>query len=154
MKRLERFCLRGCAYTVLLLSAFYLFAALTETVGQFMPTGRFFLIMLFGFIISLAELVYEQLKFKFIVRGLIHYAILLCFFFIVFVLSGNLVIKGAATVFAAVIIFTLLYFAVYAIVHFSGKGISELDRKLDKKSNADKAKKRTNKKTYTPRFKD
>jgi fatty acid desaturase len=119
-----------------------------------MPTGRFFLIMLFGFIISLAELVYEELKFKFIVRGLIHYAILLCFFFIVFVLSGNLVIKGAATVFAAVIIFTLLYFAVYAIVHFSGKVISELDRKLDKKSNADKAKKQTNKKTYTPRFKD
>lgn len=155
MKRLERFCLRGCAYTVLLLSIFYLFAALSGTVGQFMPTGRFFLIMLFGFIISLAELIYEKINLKFFLRGLIHYAILLCCFFIVFVISGNLQIKGAGTVFAAFFLFTALYFAIYAIVHFSGKGIRKLDDKLDKREKTEKNPQKNSKNSsYTPRFED
>ena len=154
MKRFERFCLRGCAYTVLLLFLFYVFAALTKTTGQFMPTGRFFLILLFGFIISGAEFVYEEINLKIFLKGLIHYSILLCCFFIVFVSSGNLVIKGVGTVFAAYFLFTALYFAVFVLVHFTSIAIGKVDKQLDKKGKSNKVKSKESKSTYTPRFKD
>ncbi len=150
MKNLERILLKGCAYTVLLLCCFYLFASLANLEGHYMPAGRFFTLLLFGFIISVSELLYNLFNFKKWLRGLLHYLILLSSFFIVFIISGNLVVRGPATVFIAIIIFTLLYFVILFTVHILSLGISKADSKkpVMAKNKSDK------KSEYIPRYKD
>ena len=119
MKTFEKLCLKACGYTVLLMCCFYLFAAIANLEGQYMPVSRFLTLLLYGFIISLAELIYNVLNLKKWQRGALHYVILLSSFLIVFIISGNLVIKGPASVFSAIILFTVAYFALWLLAFSS-----------------------------------
>ena len=89
MRRINKLFLTGCGYAVLILTLFYIFAAVSKFVTQTIAPGQFALIVLFSFVISFAEFMYEILKVKKIYKMLIHYAVLLTVFYIVFVISGN-----------------------------------------------------------------
>ena len=71
MRRIHKIFLTGCGYAVLILSLFYAFAAISKFVSQSIAPGQFILIVSFGFIISLAEFMYEELKVKKIYKCLI-----------------------------------------------------------------------------------
>lgn len=151
MKKITDLCLKACAYTTLILALYYLVTAIVGASNTWLPSARFFLILLFGFIISFAEYLYKLLSIKPVLKFLIHYTVLLCAFFIIFIISGNIVVKGAATVFASISLFTVFYFLLYFIVHYVGMLIGKLDEKNAKTSN--KSKKSKDKAEYTPRYK-
>lgn len=156
MRRIHKIFLTGCGYAVLILSLFYAFAAISKFVSQSIAPGQFILIVSFGFIISLAEFMYEELKVKKIYKCLIHYGVLLIAFCLIFIVSGNISAQKPSAVFVAIILYTILYFAVWAIVHFVRKAINYADDKLEAKSeNTKKQSRKTNNKgTYKPLYGD
>ena len=90
---------------------------------------------------------YDELKLKKSLKCLVHYGVLLVAFYLIFIISGNISIQRHAAIFAAIVIFTALYFTVYAIVHFVRRAIDKADDKLDKHS-ANKIIKASKKKEY------
>jgi prepilin signal peptidase PulO-like enzyme (type II secretory pathway) len=77
--------------------------------------GTFLIILLFGFVISIANTIFEIKKLHYALKLLIHYTALLLAFIFVFIIAGNIKISGAASVFSAIIIFTFLYGVIYAL---------------------------------------
>ena len=154
MRRINKIFLTGCGYAILILSLFYIFAAVSQFVSQSIAPGQFVLILSFGFIISLAEFMYEELKVKRIYKCLIHYGVLLVAFCTIFIASGKISAQKPSAAFVAIILYTILYFTVWAIVHFVRKGIALADDKLDAKSTSKQNDKTTKKGTYKPLYGD
>ena len=150
MKRINKMFLTGCGYTVLILTLFYAFAAISKFISPAIAPKQFALILTFGMLIALAEFMYEQLKLKNVYRCLIHYGVLLVAFCFIFIMSGNISGKGSSAVFVAVILYTVLYFLIWTIVHFVRKAISKMDDKLDAKTQkTQEIKKKTYKSLYS-----
>ena len=147
MRRIHKMFLSGCGYAILILILFYAFAAMSGFNSQSIAFGQFALILTFGFIISLAEFMYEELKVKKLLKCLIHYGVLLMAFYVIFILSGNIAANRAGAVFVAVIIYTALYFILYVIVHFTRRAINRADDHLDRKT-AQKSAAANKKSTY------
>jgi len=150
MKRIQSYMLSAAGYTVLILFLFYAFTSISGFAEAKIGFGMFGLIMLFGALISFANTLLYIDKLTSLVRIIIHYCSLLVAFCVIFIGSGNISAQGAAAIFVAVIIFTVLYAAIFAIAYFSKKGISKLDSALDKKnpSSTGKAKKSDYKPLY------
>ena len=134
MRRINKLVLTACAYSILILSLFYIFAAVSQFVSKSIAPGQFALIVTFGFVISLAEFMYEELKVKKVLKCLVHYGVLLVAFCLIFIVSGNISVQRPSAVFGAIVIYTVLYFAVYAIVHFLRRAINKADDSLDKRT--------------------
>lgn len=156
MRRIHKIFLAGCGYTVLILTLFYAFAVISKFVSQSIAPQQFSLILSFGFIISFAEFLYEELKLKKVYKCLIHYAVLLVAFCLIFIVSGNISAQKPSAVFIAIILYTILYFAIWAVVHFVRKSIDLADDKLDtKQKKSEKNGKNTSQKeSYKPLYSD
>lgn len=143
MRRIHKLFLTGCGYTVLILSLFYAYAAISNFVMPAIAPGQFALIFASGIIISLAEFMYEQLKVKKTLKCVIHYAVLMVAFCLIFIISGKISAQKPAAVFIAIILFTLLYGIIWTVVHFSRKAIDRMDDNFEakKKNKENKAKK-------------
>ena len=155
MKKIETILLRGCGFTILILTLFYLFAVATSFVDPEIGFPTFLLILTFGFIISLSTLIFEIKAMKLPFKILIHYATLLVAFSAVFVYSGNLATGGDAAIFTAVAIFTFLYALIFAISYFAARVVRVADKTLDSGNKAQKSKdaKKESSSTYQPRYK-
>lgn len=154
MKDIERLFLFGAGYTTLILSIYYAFAAIT-TGTTTVSVGRFFLILLFGFIIAGAEFAYKTFNFKRVLKCLVHYCILLLAFCLIFILGGFFEANSPSAVFAAVIIFTAFYFLLFAVVYFVRKGIARSDEALESRRKKNSVVSKATKKQeeeYTPRY--
>ena len=151
MRRINKVFLTGCGYAILILTLFYAFAAISKFTSQSIAPGQFALILTFGFAISLAELMYDELKLKKVYRCLVHYGVLLVAFCLIFIVAGNISAQRPAAIFGAIIIYTVLYFFLYAIIHFVRHAINTADDKLDERSARKKAtdKKGTYKSLYS-----
>ena len=151
MRRINKLFLTGCGYTVLILTMFYTFAAVSKFISQSIAPKQFTLILFFGFAISAAEFMYEQLKLKKVYKCLVHYCVLLLAFCFIFIVAGNISSQRPAAVFVAIILYTVLYFTIWSIVHFVRKAINKADDALDKKTknNANEPKKGTYKSLYS-----
>ena len=134
MKRLENVVLKACSYAVLIATLFFLFTLITNFTEAALKIGTFMLILLFGFIIALADLIFGIKKLNNALRVLIHYGALLLTFIVVFVVFGNISLGGAGATISAIFIFTALYAVVFPIIYFSKKSIGAIDKKLDKKA--------------------
>ncbi len=145
MKLIENFLKTTCAYTVAILAAFYIFAITCEFPETSISFGRFSLLLLFGAAITLAGYLF-RLKINKLVIILLHFSVLLFAFTIIFISSG--ILSGGSNIFMSVILFAVLYFAVFAVVYFIKRGIGAADKKLDKRLS------KKNASNYTPRFKD
>ena len=156
MRRINKIFLTGCGYAVLILTLFYAFAAVSNFVSQSIAPKQFALILSFGFIISLAEFLYEVLRLRRVYKCLIHYVVLLVAFCLIFIVSGNISTQKPSAVFIAIVLYSILYFVIWAIVHYVRKAINCADDKLDTKhEKTDKNSKKANKKgTYKPLYSD
>ena len=156
MRRINKIFLTGCGYTVLILLLFYAFAAISQFTSQAIAPGQFALILSFGFIISLAEFMYEELKLRRLYKCVIHYLLLLVAFCLIFIVSGNISSQRPAAIFVAIFIYTLLYFLVWTIVHYFRKAINYADDKLDAKATKRKPKSndKKGKEIYKPLYGD
>ena len=154
MKRFDKMLLCGSSYTVLILTIFYIFAAIAGFDDTSISVGRFFIILAFGMIIALAELICSILTVKRIFKYLIHYFLLLIAFIVVFMVGEFITVNGPASVFVGIVIYTLFYFLILGIVYLVRRAVNVADTKLDKhifKKTEKQAEK--DKPKYTPKFK-
>jgi len=147
MKKVENFFLLGCTYTVLILSFFYAFAKIVGFADTSIPAEKFLLIISFGFLISGVNLLCKSFEMNKFLRFIIHYSVLLVGFLTVFIFSTEAAGFDAGKIFTAVVIFSLLYFAVLGL----SIPVKKLFAKISSKEKPQK-KPREEKPTYTSRF--
>ena len=150
MKKIESIFLVGCAYTVAIVAIFFGFAAISKFTEVRIGVGQFFLILLFGQIISAAGYILKNAEWHPFIRYALHYFTLFIAFCIIFIVNGNINAKGGGAIFSAAIIFTFFYALVFLLVFFLKKSVSTIEKKLPKKTTEKNQKKNTD---YTPRFK-
>lgn len=149
MRRINKVFLTACGYAILILSLFYAFAAISDFTSDAIAPQQFALILGFGFIISIAEFTYEELKLKKIYKCIIHYFVLLVAFCLIFIVSGNVSSQKPSAIFIAIVLYTVSYFTIYGIVRLVRMSINFADDKLDQRNATDKkSKKDNNKGTY------
>ena len=144
MRRIERLLLTGSGYSILILTIFYAFAAISNFTSPAITFPQYALIVGFGYLIALAELMYNALNLKKWLRGIIHYGVLLLAFCIIFIISGNIKSGRASAIFAAIVLFTMLYFALWGMIHLIRKTANIADDKIESKQ----PKVKDNKKVY------
>lgn len=136
MKKIENIIKSACVLTVLILTAFYLFAIATGYSTPLIDFGTFVLILMFGIIISAANLILGISSLKLAVRIAIHYLTLLVAFTVIFAVNGNLGGGNVGAVTAAIIVFSFLYAVMFPACYFAIKHIRAADQKLDGKVSA------------------
>ncbi len=150
MKKIESILLAGCAYTVAIIALFFGFAAISKFTEARIGVGQFFLILLFGQIISLAGYILKNAHWHLFIRYALHYCTLFLAFCIVFIVNGNIKASGASAIFSAAVIFTFFYALVFFLVYIIKKSTTSVEKKIPTKTNEKSKKQNTN---YTPRFK-
>ena len=134
MKRLEKLFLSGCAYTVLILTIFYTVVSVTR--GFKTPaisSSLYALILISGFAIAGAELMYNSLKLSKALRCITHYLVLLVIFLLIFIVYGKMITGNSGKIFVAVVVYTALYFPFWFLTHLIKKTLAMADVALDKK---------------------
>ena len=144
MRKLEKILLKSCSYTVLTLALFYTFALVGKFTAAYIDFGTFAVFYLFGLIISITDLVLSVERLRFVFRLGIHYSVLLAVFCIVFVVMGKISLKSAGAVFSSIIIFTLFYAIMSAIVYIIKRLTQKGDDFVDSRSNKNKSQKKLN----------
>lgn len=132
MKTIENLLLKACGYTVSILALFYFAGTVSDFTNAFIDFKTFLVILLFGTMISLSELILKAPKLHKLLKLLIHYLVLFCAFTVIFVLSGNIAKKGAGAIFSSLIIFTFFYVLMFLASYFVRKAIKKMDKHLDK----------------------
>jgi len=146
MKRIERFILESCSISVLITSIFFVFAKISapETVPA-LHIGRYFLILLFGFLIIGANSLFGIKKLNKFLALLIHFFVSFVAFLLIFVNFDGM---NAMRFFIHTVLFAIFYVIIFAIVIGIKRLVGKLDEGLGKKQ------KTNNKSTeYTPRYK-
>ena len=150
MKKIESILLRGCGFTILILTLFYAFASFGKLTNQAIGFDIFALIFIFGQIISLTTEILLLPRPIFAIRLLIHYASLMVAFCAIFIATGNIKADTPANIFSAVIVFTFLYAFFSGVVLLIKKLIGSLDNRIGKnKTNTDKNNKKPYKSIYS-----
>ena len=150
MRRIFRLIETGALYTVLITSLFMLFSALSELSSPAITAGRFFTILGFGMLLSVAGLLFEIKNLPYIVKVVLHYAVALVAFILLFVIIGNLAARGAATAFAVSVLFTVLYFLLFFLVALARRLLEKHESGAGKVSGVGERKKDEG--DYTPHF--
>ena len=115
---------------------FYFIAAIVNKVESIMNETavtfrQFLLILLFSFLVALANRLLSVSRIHIALRILIHYATLLAAFLIVFIWAGKLKISGPASVFLAIMIFSVLYIALFLAAYFTLRFLDALPNKKE-----------------------
>lgn len=108
MKIFKKFFLNACMYSVLILTLFYAFAAVSEMSEAVMTVDKYFTILGFGAVISASVLIFDT-KINFFLKYAINYAVLLTAFSVIFLTSSGSSENAVARVFVAVVLFTIIY---------------------------------------------
>ena len=153
MKKLESILLSGCAYAVAIIALFFGFAAISKITEARIGVGQFFLILLFGQIISVAGYILKNASWHFLIRYALHYLTLFLTFCVIFIVNGNINSKGGSAIFSALVIFTFFYALVFFLIYILKKSFSTVEKKLPKQSSKNQANQNKKNTQYTPRFK-
>ncbi len=153
MKKIENLLLKACGYTILILVLFYLFAVISDFIEAAIAFPTFALIFGFGVLISLAGIIFEINSLKLIWKTLMHYAVLLIAFCVIFVISGKISSAGPSAIFSAIIIFTFLYAIVFAIAYVAQRAIAKADARVARNVSGN-GKEKKEKREYKPLYKD
>ena len=156
MRRIEKMLFSGTGYTVLFNISFYLFALAVNLESKAISYDKFFLILAFGMITSITDLICDLVNIKKWLKRIMHFGILLTAFCIVFISGEFFTTKGPASVFVAISIFVLIYLVFAGVIALIKKSLNLADNALDghtenKRSNVRNENEKENK--YTPRFK-
>ena len=151
MKKFESVVLSGCAYAVTIVALFFGFAAISNFTEARMGAGQFFIILLFGQIISVAGYILKNASWHIALRYALHYLTLFLAFTVIFIFNGKIKANGGAAIFSAAIIFTFLYIVTFLVIFAVKKSLTAVEKKLPKKATDNNNKKSNT--SYTPRFK-
>ena len=139
MKYIHKVFVTGCIWMTAISLLFFAVASLINSTEQTFSTvgmsiSQYLWILLFSFLIAAAGLILSCNRIRAVFRVLIHYAVVLTGFIVIFAVRGNLSLDSASKIFVAIVIFTFFYaiiMAVYlSLLHTLGK--------LSKQKNAPK----------------
>ena len=121
MKHARRILTSGCIYTTAITLLIFAAAALIKNAEGIKENaaiggGQFLLIMLFSFLIAGADTLLFLPSLRLPIRILLHYAVTLTGFLVVFSVAGNLKLDTGARIFVSVVLFSFFYAAVMAAV--------------------------------------
>ena len=152
MKVIKKIFLNACAYTVMLLAAFFVFATVGIGEKALMSFSSFSVLFLIGLILSASGFIYKIEKLKYPIRVAIHFSLMLCSFMLILNTMGYLAERAPSAYIVIVFGFALVYTAVYIAAYFLKKLLARIGTKIDKK--LEKSKKPEKKKAdYTPLYK-
>ena len=151
MKKIESILLVGCAYSIAIIAIFFGFAAISKFSEVRIGVGQFFIILLFGQVISFAGYILKNASWHIFLRYAVHYTALFIAFCVIFIVNGNINASGGAAIFSALFIFTFFYVIVLLLVFSLKKAFAKIDKKIPEK-NTKKTQPTTQNNTYTPRF--
>ncbi len=153
MKKVESVLISGCAYAVAIITLFFCFASITRITAPEIGVGQFFLILLFGQIISVAGYILKNTSWHIFIRYALHYLTLFLAFCFIFIVNGNINSKGGSAIFSAMIIFTFFYALVLLLVYVFKKSFTAVEKKLPKSTSKNQSNQNKKNNQYTPRFK-
>ncbi len=151
MKKLESIFLAGCAYASAIVALFFGFAAISKFTEARIGAGQFFLILLFGQIISIAGYILKNASWHIFIRHALHYLTLFLAFCIIFIVNGNIKASGGGAILSAAVIFSFFYVLAFFLIYVIKKSFSAVEKKLPKNEPKKHEKQKNN--NYTPRFK-
>ncbi len=151
MERLGKIILHATGYTVLYLIIYYLLGGMFGTAGGTneikIGIGRFFLTLLFGFVISMTNFVFAGSNLRPWLKRLLAYLVSALAFFFIIILGYNLGTNGAG-MFVGMVLFTAFYFVIIGIAYLVKRTLFGEEKKPTK------AGKETKKNSYQPLYKD
>lgn len=150
MKKVEAIFLSGCAYALTIVALFFGFAAISRFTEARIGAGQFFIILLFGQIISLASYILKNASWHIALRYALHYFSLFLAFTVIFIFNGKIKANGGAAIFSAAVVFTFLYIITFFIIFGVKKSLKAVEKKIPQKAKSNSDKKDKN--DYTPRF--
>ena len=146
MKHIYKFILEACGLSVLITSIFFVFEGIASPeITPALPISRYFLILLFGFIIVGANFLFGIKNLHKLAALAIHYLTIFVAFLTVFVGFAGMTAKKF---FIYAVIFTILYAIIFAVVVCVRKLTTKADDRISSK--APTSKKSTE---YKPRYK-
>ena len=146
MKHIYKFILEACGLSVLITSIFFVFEGIASPeITPALPISRYFLILLFGFIIVGANFLFSIKNLHKLAALAIHYLTIFVAFLTVFVGFAGMTAKKF---FIYAVIFTILYAIIFAVVVCVKKLTTKADDRISSK--APTSKKSTE---YKPRYK-
>lgn len=162
MKQLKEILLGGTGFASVIMILYYLIANLVigATGGDAVEVsgGRFMMILAFGMLISVANYLYGIMSLNTAIRIIIHYALTLVGFALVFIVGQSM--EGhnpGAYVFSRILIFTVFYFvfvgAAALVKHLVGKNKAQATSTARKSPAKQKHAKTDTEEKYTPRYK-
>ena len=146
MKRVERYLLESCALTVLMMSLIYILAIISSPdIVPAVQIGRFFTILIFSFLTVGANRLFSIQRLGKPLAFAIHYVVLLLAFTFIFIDLSTLT---GPKIFISIMIFTVFYALIFAIVIGTKKLCTRLDKsiKIAPEKSAEKE-------AYKPRYK-
>lgn len=143
MKKLERLLLRGSGFSVLFLIIYYSIAAMMSFDDVTVGAGRFFTVLLFGYLLAMADFVFSGLSINVWLKRLGIYAVSAAAFVFIFIVGGGLG-TSAAKIFAAIIIFTAIYAIGLAVILLIRRTLRGAEAKSKKRNEPEKKKNEKN----------
>lgn len=124
MNGFKDFLLKASAYTVIILSIFYVVGAFSGITEHGIPWHKYLLILGYGLLISAAELLVKLFPKRKMLGMLINYFALLIGFLVVFVFSSETG-SVATKIFIAIALFTVVYAVVRVALMLVRKAIEK-----------------------------
>ena len=144
--KLEKLLLRSTALSVVITSVFFIFAKIgTPNITPAIEIGKYFLILLFSLVIIGATILFSVKKLNKILALLIHYAVSLVAFLLIFVSFED---SRPMRTMIMIVFFTVLYSATFVASIGIKKALQKLDGRTKSKSTVS-----ASKGEYKPRYK-
>lgn len=156
MEKLGKIILHGAGYTVLYLTIYYCLGGMIGTsVGATdikIGAGKFFITLLFGYVIALTNFLFKSIKMKPWLSRLLAYGVSLLAFFTIIILGYKLN-ETPARVFVGLLLFTAFYFAIIGISALVRRTLLADSKSEKNNTNPVKNSKGDKKEAYKPRYK-
>ena len=132
MRRLEKFLLKGTAYTVGIMLVFFLLSLAFE-LEVYLGFVNYLICILIGFAINVANLVFSIPKLQIWFKVPIHYAALIALYIPFLYISIPDFMQRESSIFVAIMIYTVFYAVLVAIIYGIKKLVSKIDDKIEAK---------------------
>ncbi len=125
MSQFKQFLMKASLYTVVILSVFYIFGAISGITEHGISWHKYLLILGYGLLISLSEMISGMMTGRKALGGIINYTVLLSGFLIIFVFSTKTTGSALTKAFVAIVLFSAVYALLKLVIYLIKKAVSK-----------------------------
>lgn len=126
MKKIKDILLNACAYTVILLTVFFLFIVASGSANLALTFSSYIAILAIGCVISLSSLVFGIRKLIYPLRLLIHFFVLLASLFALLFSTGFLANKTPSSYIVLIFAYAIVYALIWLVRYLIKRVVSKL----------------------------